>query len=396
MKTKKATLIALGLFSAALIWSVLAHLSPKTDSERAQLVRTSPLDFEPSPEQLETVAILKSRVSKENPHFSAEDSRRREHAKLFTYMAATSDEPHVVQGSLEAILVAYSSRSSKKEAPDADLEKVLLKHLASQENEILAQALAAARIPLMSEDPGDLLPAALVRLASPGHSPEKRRAALEALNLLAPRTRNEKVLACFQETLGAQEPYLIAEALFALENSALSFGDPPGPTPELSHKVRALTEHMDPNVRGRALSVLTTLRWLTTASERVALGMRGLSDPHPYVRALAADLLGQNGQPEAVHALILHTQDMQVARASISYPKLDGTVGEMVHVLPGRKRVAEAALYALIALSTDELALAIGGPHQSEETIRNSAQVAERWYEKAKAHLPPPEAGTVR
>src|SRR5690606_18798799 len=128
---------------------------------RAQLIRTSPLDFEPSPEQLETVAILKSRVSKENPHFSAEDSRRREHAKLFTYMAATSDEPHVVQGSLEAILVAYSSRSSKKEAPDADLEKVLLKHLASQENEILAQALAAARIPLMSEDPGDLLPAAL-------------------------------------------------------------------------------------------------------------------------------------------------------------------------------------------------------------------------------------------
>jgi HEAT repeat protein len=389
MEKTKATFIALGVLSGGLVLAGLVFLNESGTPQPSPVTQISGLAFEPSDDQRKTISLLRSRVSRENPHFSAEDARKREHAQLFTYMAATSDESHVVRSSLEAILHAYSSRSSKKQAPDADLDQVLIKHLKADDLTIVAQALQAARIPLMSEAPSDSLLAALMQLASEKETPEKRLAALEALNLLAPSMRTEAVLGCFEEALRAPEWYVVSMALFALENSALSLGDPPGPSPALAARVTALTGHEDPAVRGRALSVLSALRWLTSHTERLTFGLRGLSDPHPYVRAVAADLLGQNEMPEAVHALITHTRDLNEARIDVRFPRLDGSLSEMVHALPGRRRVADAALYALLALSTGELALTIGGPTQPEETLQQSAQIADAWYEKSKASLPP-------
>jgi hypothetical protein len=72
---------------------------------------------------------------------------------------------------------------------------------------------------------------------------------------------------------------------------------------------------------------------------------------------------------------------------------LDGSPGNLLHVVPGRKRVAEAALLAIQALSQDvpglnPLVLTLGGRPSAEALVLENQGMADRWY-RAEASLIP-------
>lgn len=367
--------------------------------EGAGEAESSGLDFQPNAEQRRKLDELRARLKQDERRFAAEDARRKDNAKLFTYMAATSDEPVVVEAALEAIQSSYSSRSSLKEAPDADLDRVLVKHLRSADPAIASSAFRAARIPLMSDAPGAELVGALLEMAREGEAPPRRQAALEALDLLRPTGRSAEVLAAFEAALSAAEAHIVSTALFALAQSGPSFAAHPERRADaLGPKVTALTAHPDPGVRGRALSLLAELDWLSSAGARFEKARALLKDGHPHVRAQAAAVLGRLGEVAAVHSLIEAVSDLAPAHYDLSgWRTLDGRPGNIAHVLPGRRRVADAALHALGVLSArsgdepaafEPLRVAVGGPGADDSAVRKNAELARAWYERERAHIP--------
>lgn len=337
------------------------------------------LDFRPSDADHRKMAALVAGLSPERPHFSEDEARHKPNAKLFTYLAATSEERRVVAASLRAISAAYSSRSSLKETPDADLDRVLLKHLASDDPALVLQALDAARIPLMMESPSPALTDAFVRMAAPDHPPARRHAAIEALHLLPPRARPPQVIDALVTTTEAAEAHLASAALLALEQSEPSLLSSAA-RQRIGARIADLTNHSDPGVRGRALGLLAKFDGLVAPAERVELLRAALEAEEPYVRAAAADTAGRIGATEVIPRLLALTEDLAVARYDLTgWTNLGGEPGRLLHAVPGRQLVAEAALHALATLSRGELVLAMSGPRQSPEEIRINAERARAW-----------------
>jgi hypothetical protein len=316
-------------------------------------------------------------------------------AQRLTYLAETSDDPRVVEASLAAILSTYAARSTRKPGPDADLERVLVKHVKSERPTTVSAALTAARIALMAEQPREGVTSAIAELAGPESPAPRRYAALEALNQLRPDRRAAHVFAAFERALDASEPHLVSAALVALSQSGPSLEPLLEPTrARLAKRVEALLGHYDPGVRGSALLVLSELPSLVDPSVRFAAAKHALADRHAYVRARAADLLARCREPGAIHLLIEHVGDLTLARYELrGWQELDGSPGTLVHELPGRKRMAEAALFALLSLSqpldgTSPLTLRLGRQPSNELVLENAA-IARSWYRAHQGFIPP-------
>ena len=315
-------------------------------------------------------------------------------AQRLTYLAETSDDPLVIEASLAAILSTYAARSTRKPGPDADLERVLVKHVKSERASTAIAALTAARIALMAEQPREGVTSAIVELAAPQSPPARRYAALEALNQLRPDRRIAHVLVAFEHALDASEPHLVSMALLALSQSGPSLEPLPDPTrARLAQRVATLLGHYDPGVRGGALLALAELPSLIDPGMRLAAAKRAMKDRDPYVRARGADLLARCREPGAIHLLIEHVSDLALARYELrGWSKLDGSPGTLVHELPGRKRVAESALFAIRSLSeslegASPLTLRLGRQPSNELVLENAA-IARSWYEAHQGVIP--------
>jgi hypothetical protein len=316
-------------------------------------------------------------------------------AQRLTYLAETSDDPRVVEASLTAILSTYAARSTRKPGPDADLERVLVKHVKSERPATAIAALAAARIVLMAEQPRDGVTSAISELAAPQSPPPRRYAALEALNQLRPDRRAAHVLVAFERALDASEPHLVSMALLAFSQSGPSLESLPEPArARLAKRVATLLAHYDPGVRGGALLAMAELPWLSDHGVRIAAGERALADRDAYVRARGADLLARCREPAAIHLLIEHTSDLTLARYELrGWSRFDGSPGTLVHELAGRKRVAEAALVAIRSLSesldgASPLRLKLGRQPSNDVVLENAA-IASSWYEAHRGIIPP-------
>lgn len=412
---KASRLTRLGLAAVALasagygIWTVLGTSRPShAESPR------SGLEFEPNEEQRQRLQSLRASLDESNPHFSNEDARQKSNAKLFTYMAATSEEPQVIQAALEAIQSAYSARSERKEIPDADLDKVLLKYMQSETPSIAAAAFAAVRIPLLTDEPRIDLMAAVARMAGPNESPARRYAALEALNLIRPNRRSQEVLAAFTSALEAEQSHLVSAALSGLTLSGPTLNDDGSQLEGLGSRVLALTDHGDPGVRGNAIALLAEIPGLVEAPIRLGKAREHLKDSHAFPRAEAIDCLERSRDVSAIHRLIGLVEDLGIARYDlVGWTGLDGTPGRIVHALPGRRLVAEAALYAIRSLSEiaapssgelgvgaqsstearkgrvlRELELTIGGPQQTDDLLKKNAEFVQDWYGRSREQIP--------
>src|SRR5690606_21003158 len=156
-------------------------------------------------------------------------------------------------------------------------------------------------------------------------------------------------------------------------------------------RIADLTNHSDPGVRGRALGLLAKFDGLVAPAERVELLRAALEAEEPYVRAAAADTAGRIGATEVIPRLLALTEDLAVARYDLTgWTNLGGEPGRLLHAVPGRQLVAEAALHALATLSRGELVLAMSGPRQSPEEIRINAERARAWRHARAADLSAP------
>src|SRR5690606_28513708 len=247
-------------------------------------------------------------------------------------------------------------------------DRVLLAHVESEHPAIALDALAAAAVPLMAKEPSAALTDAIVDLADADQPTPRRYAALEALNRVRPNRRADSVLVAFERTLAAPEPHLVSLALLALGESGRSLEQSSAVNRDaLAARVLELAHHSDPGVRGRALFVLAELPWLVAPKLRVEAARDHLDDRHPFVRAQAAALSARCDQPMAIHWLVGLFGDLEPARYELTgWTQLDGKPGTLVHLLPGRSRVADAALFAAQSLAqgvshATPLRLTLGG-----------------------------------
>lgn len=380
------SVVALMMGSGAALWAAR--------SKSQEPVDRSPLNFQPNAGQRRKLDALRSTISPERPRFSPAEARERSNAKLFTYLAATSDETPVLLAALDAIGSAYASRSSRKETPDADLEKVLLKHLRSARDDVASAAFAAARVPLMMATPPDGLTRGLAELAAAGQSPRRRYATLEALDSIRPDRRALHVIETFEQALGAAEARFPSRALLALAQSGPSVASLSEPHRQrIGRRVLDLLGHADAGVRGRSLAVLAEVDALAPAA-RWESARAALKDAHPYVRGQAADLLGRAARPAAVHLLIDLVADVAPARYEISgFTEIDDTPGTLEHTVAGRPRVADVAQLAIVTLSStlEGVSAPVLAPRargEPEASLLANAEALRAWYHANAERLP--------
>jgi hypothetical protein len=303
--------------------------------------------------------------------------------------AETSDDPRAIVASLEALGSTYAARSTRKPAPDAELERVLVKHLESEHDAVVRAALTTARVSLMTEPPQAGVVAAIVELTGKDEATSRRAAGLEALHSLRPDRRSGDVLSAFQTALDAEEPELVSLGLLALSQSGPSLAGAPEVTrTALGERVVALLGHGNPGVRGRALLVLAELPELVTEEKRFAAGKHGLLDREPYVCAQAADLLARTRKAAAIHGLIEQVRDLRAARY-----ELRGSAGVLLHEVPGRRRVAEAALFAIQSLGetvsgAERLTLTLRDRYTDDPLVLENAEAAKAWYRSLAGRIP--------
>lgn len=387
-REKKRWPLALGLGAAAVVASVWLTLAPPE-------IPDSGLDFVPTAEESVRVDQLRAQINAKNTAFRDADVRNPDNAKLFTHMAANSENPLVVRAALAAIGSAYSSHSETVAAPDRDLRRVLVHHMSSPDPKNAELAFSAARIPLMTETPPTELVEALAGIINSDLEFVRRYRALETLNLLRPSHRIETARAALSRSLERSEPALVSLALFALAESKESLSEArDAELIELAQRVKPLLSHGDPGVRGRALQLLTEIPSLMERSELESRAITALSDGHGYVRGQALDALAASENPNLIRSFLPLTRDMAEARYDIEAgTDLKGEPLLLPHDIPGRRRVAEAALFALRSVRAravqngtlpgePELMLTLGAEIPSEAALKTLADAAAAWAEK--------------
>ena len=316
-------------------------------------------------------------------------------SEALAYLIETSDDPRVVIAALRDVPSTYAARSTRKPSPGPELQRAIAKHVRSPNPSVLAAALDAARVALLSKEPADELTLAIAEQTRAERDPARRAASLAALDLLRPDRRAPHVLTALEQALAAREPYLVSLALLALSDSgpsleALSDAE----RARIAEQALAHGADADPGVRGRVLALLAEVPAFARLELRVAAGQQRLADAHHYVSAQAADLLQRCRQPAAIHRLIELGGDLALARYELAgWRQLDGSAGTLLHVVPGRPTVAEAALQAIRSLSelvpgVSVLSLTLAAPPQPQDAILRNVQLAKSWYRAQAARIP--------
>jgi len=403
-KSKARLALILGCAGAALLGAVLFIAQGRQPAPPPPPQKW--LAFEPDAAQKEKLAELRATLSAGATRFPNEARRDFENAQLFMYMAGTSEDDAVVLASLDAVRYGYSPRGSKKAKPDRDLEKVLVKRLRSKQPAQVQAAFTAAPVALLAQEPEGELLEALLELAR-SESPALRWAALESLDLLPPDARPAPVLGAF---LRATEdtPAFAVRGLRALRQSRPTLSS----QPELKERARASARRLlgssDPGLRGSALQALVDLD-PSAPGEVSDLARKSLTDPHPYVRGMAAAGLsvGSLGRESDVHLLMPLVEDFAAAATTLTGPvALDGKAVELLLNVPGRRLVAESALFSVQRLALgpppgnpvpdrrpiswkEPPVLTIGGRVSGRELVEQNAAKVLAWYASEKKKLPP-------
>lgn len=379
---------AVALTAAAVLWSAGLWSQRGTDAHSPPTARSG------GGENERARADVTGHALGETPLADPSQTAVPSDPKALTRLLETSDDPRVVEAALAAVPALYAARSTRKPGPDEDLERAIIRHLRSERASTALAALEAARVPLMTEAPRVEFMTALGELAGSDQPSARRYAVLEALNLLRPDRREEPVLVAFERALDAVEPHLVSLALLAVSQSRASVeAASEAMRSRLAARIATLLRHPDPGVRGHALLAVAEVPPLAAPDARYAMAESALTDTEPYVRARAAALFARCAEPMAIHRLIEHCRDLAGARYELRFTELDGSAGLLVHEVPGRTRVAEAALFAVLSLgertnTTSKLELTLGGRPESNERVLENAALAAAWYRTERARIP--------
>jgi|GEM_PF-6656803 len=301
--------------------------------------------------------------------------------------AGGGGDPAAILSALAAVEAAYVAQGPGDAPFDPALDREVLRALDSEQPAVVARALAAARVPMVAGRPGQELVAAVLRLAAEDQSPARRQAALQALGSLRPSQRSPAWLERFEAALRAPQPEVVATALEVLLASPRAWQERAALRARWLPRVTGLVGHPDPGIRGRALGLLGSL---DGAAAR-PLARAALRDPHPFVRAVGCDVLGQTDEAAYIHELMPLGEDRAEARYDlVGWSRRDGQPGSVPHAGPGRRRVAEAARFAVETLADGAIRLPFGGREGADERLEVGIQSARAWYARERARLPAP------
>jgi hypothetical protein len=343
------------------------------------------LKFKPDAQQEATVTELLKKLNRENWRFPSKESNKPENARLFTYIAATAQDPVVVGAALSAMYGAYSSHSKRKAQPDGDFVAVVKLQLASADPKIASRALLAARTAVAGTEGDKELIASLIALAPKYKTGAGRYALIDTLRVVSVQNRSPALMQIFSESLDASEPFVASYALQALYRSTRSIED----MAAVKAKALKLAKHADPGVRGRALELLGSIG--RGDSEVLALVDAGLKDADPYVRSEACEAAARLHYRSALHEIIKLVDDKANNRYDLrGWTALDGKPGRLHHDGSPWSFVYDAAMNAVRSLSAGDLKLERINPKEIEPGLIVNARLTKDWYAKNKAKLPPP------
>lgn len=341
------------------------------------------LSFALNPGEQKKAESLIAAVDEKNWRFSPAESNKKTNARVFTFIAATSDKPAVIGAALNSMHTAYSAHAKSKVKPDADFDKVVSKHLGSEDPKIVARALRAARTALTGKEPSKELLSAVVALKDKHADGPGRYALIDALRVVSFDARNDALMSVFTESLDSKEPYVLSYTLQALYRSTRSIKDKAA----VNAKVLQLAKHEDPGVRGRAIELLGSTGKGDPASLEVVLA--ALEDPHAYVRSEAAESSARLRHAPAIHSLMKLVDQAEPNSYQLEgFKNLDGSAAVLRHDGSAWGFVQDAAMTAIRSLSSGELKLDRIEPKSVAENLASNAKATQAWYQQNKASIP--------
>ncbi len=312
----------------------------------------------------------------------------------FLHLAARSADPKVVAEALRGMARSWSRGEGKSKRPtiNKDFRKVVSQRLGVKDANVLAGALAAARLVAGGSTPDAKVVDRIIALATSG-VPAVRLAAFRALHNVrafqvakpAKGKTKGKVVAALLTALEAKQAWLVAGALDELAGA--SFSGLPHRDKVLA-ATRKLAAHADPGVRGLAL--LTASR-VASAKERadIAKLVRGhFKHKNAFVRGAAADAAAALGERSLLHDLLALLDDAGKAEHMVKgFTAADVKAGEIRLRVEGG-RVDAAALRAFKSLSNGKFSYVRGGGAKRDAKRAAAITQAKAWYAKAKSKLP--------
>ncbi len=345
---------------------------------------------------VQTADALAARVT--NGRFPGPDERNAANGPAFLHLAANHPDPVVVAAALRAMSYTWRSsprKGSKRTVMNDDYVAVVRVRLTDADGPVRGAALRAARLPLGTKNPDPAVVDTLLKLFESAN-PGDQIAALGAVTNIRAYSRaratkgplKARVIDAIMPLLKSKEPAVIASALFRLNRSA--YASMPK-AKELARETARLAKHPEPAVRGEALRLATTLSGKKPDARLLGQLNMALGDAEPYVRATAAELLGELKQRAAVHGLMkLLDDDGSALRKVGGYRDLSGRPGKARFRAETGGRVDDVALQAI-----DGLTDGIGAPLECKVQGRDrkasraaGKAAAKAWYGKHKGKLP--------
>lgn len=344
--------------------------------------------FQPDEAQRAAIDALVQKLNRTNWRFPSTATNEPNNARLFTYLAATSEDPAVIGAALASMYGAYSAHSKRKAQPDADYVAAVEKHLGTEDPKLAARVLLAARTAISGKEGNVGLIDKIVAMADrdPYKSGPGRYAIIDTLRVVSSNNRSPALVKVFEDSLDAKETYVVSYALQALYRSSRSVKD----VAPVKAKALELAKHEDPGVRGRAIELLGAFGKDDPAVRELVL--TALGDKSPYVRSEAAESIARLRYRPAIHALMPLVDDKESNRYEIrDWTTLDGKPGRLHHDGSPWSFVYDAAMNAVRSLSGGELELERVNPKEITQGLDKSAQATKTWYAKAKSKIPKTE-----
>ncbi|MBK7156776.1 MAG: HEAT repeat domain-containing protein [Sandaracinaceae bacterium] len=317
----------------------------------------------------------------------------RDNARVLLWLAETSTDPSVTTAALRGLLTTWthSPRYAERMAlVSPEYATIVLRRMGDDHPGVQAAAIKASIKCLLGESPHTGVAARLSELATRHPSAAGRLEALEALWHSSVIVETPSHIAPFVAALDAPEPWLVSGSLFRL--GAFGAGWPDQGT--LRARLRELLAHVDPGVRGRAATALSTIVGPQDADrDAVAQAILPLlRDAHAYPRSAAATALAWLDYRPAVPELVALLDDSASNVYDLrDFTLLDGTPGLSHHDGSPWSRVDDAALRALQSFSSRlGTRFTFDVQHERVDTdLAAAGSVARAWYQGVRSELPP-------
>lgn len=317
-----------------------ATIEPKPTTTPVAVVFPSPVEETPS---VDLVAFADEAIKKKAAELLAEHTGnafqskvlgKKENAKAFLYLAATSEDPKVAGDALRALRFTFDSnpKNDSREFAGEFYAPVVLHHLKGENKALVVSALESSVHGLGKEPHPELLQEVL-RLGAESPEVEIRFGALSALASYGGRGKDAKVNELYLKAF--QDEPLVAGKALQWSSGALAKGEKKD---LFMGKYTELSKHEHPLVRGMAAQAAAATY---PFEEEYVIGLAEplLKDSSPYVRGKALGALGGMRDKRVFAMLETLLDDQAETDLVVEYKGVDGKDKKEKFTTFGNRRV---------------------------------------------------------